>query len=401
MPTLTKLLYIHDSLRLKRDATGQLYTDSNYSADVWRRYTEATREVTAVFRQPNGVVMPDDARSSLERVPENGVHCVGLPDHNRSLMAALSPRNHRELDRLMRSLVEEHDSLIVRLPSYAGSIALAHARRLGRPVMVEVVGCAWDTLWNHSLAGKILAPRSFTRMRRSARLATHAVYVTHEFLQRRYPCPGKTLACPDVVLQPISEARVQSRIAGPIPRRTGSIVLGTAGAVHVGYKGHDLVIRALADLESGHIAHEYRIAGDGDQTRLRRLANAYGVSDRVTFLGALSRREVLDFYDGLDIYVQPSRSEGLPRALIEAMSRGCPAVGSSAGGIPELLDPTAVFKSGSKQELVAKLRDASSRSFLVQQAERNWNFANALQKQDLEAKRQRFLKDFFEQEDLK
>jgi len=392
-----KLLYIHDSLRLSQDSNGQLYTDSNYTPAVWRRYTELANEVTAVFRKPNGHTVSEAALGSMEPMPEEQVRCVQIPDRNVSLKAFFSRHDRITVRRLMHELVEDNDSLIVRLPSYAGSIALAHARRIGRPVMVEVVGCAWDTLWNHSAAGKLLAPWSFVRMRRGATLATHAVYVTHAYLQRRYPCPGRTLACPDVVLQPTSELRVQSRNARLIALRGRRLVVGTAGAVNVRYKGHDLVIRALADLAKEGINYEYRIAGGGDQTRLRRLARVCGIGDRVMFLGALSHHDIMGFYDELDLYVQPSRSEGLPRALMEAMSRGCPAVGSSTGGIPELLDQEATFRSGSKADLVSVLREASSVSFLKRQSERNWNFAISLQEQDLEARRRRFVKEFLEE----
>ena len=44
--------------------------------------------------------------------------------------------------------------------------------------------------------------------------------------------------------------------------------------------------------------------------------------------------------------------EGLPRALIEAMSRACPAIGSSTGGIPELLPSDAIFKRGNVDSLI-------------------------------------------------
>ena len=46
---------------------------------------------------------------------------------------------------------------------------------------------------------------------------------------------------------------------------------------------------------------------------------------------------MLDWLDTLDLYLHPSYTEGLPRALIEAMSRALPCVASSVGGIPELL----------------------------------------------------------------
>ena len=56
--------------------------------------------------------------------------------------------------------------------------------------MIELVGCAWDSFWNHGLAGKILAPYLFMRTKREVKRAPFVVYVTSEFLQKRYPTRG-------------------------------------------------------------------------------------------------------------------------------------------------------------------------------------------------------------------
>ena len=48
----------------------------------------------------------------------------------------------------------------------------------------------------------------------------------------------------------------------------------------------------------------------------------------------------------LDLYMQPSRMEGLQRDMIEAMASGIPCVGSTAGGTPELLDPLDLHRPG-------------------------------------------------------
>ena len=56
-----------------------------------------------------------------------------------------------------------------------------------------------------------------------------------------------------------------------------------------------------------------------------------------------------------DIYVQPSHTEGLPRALIEAMSVGLPCVATDVGGIPELLPSDILCKKKSPEELSSKI----------------------------------------------
>ena len=69
-------------------------------------------------------------------------------------------------------------------------------------------------------------------------------------------------------------------------------------------------------------------------------------------------RPVLEWLNDVDIYIQPSRQEGLPRALIEAMSRGCPAFGSTAGGIPELLSPECLHQPGDYVRLAGLIERA-------------------------------------------
>ena len=103
---------------------------------------------------------------------------------------------------------------------------------------------------------------------------------------------------------------------------------------------------------------ELRIIGGGDFKALLEQAEYLGVSDRVFFDGTLpSGLAVHEWLDRLDIYAQPSLTEGLPRALIEAMSRGLPATASNVGGIPELLGEEYLFRPGDAIGLAERVRD--------------------------------------------
>ena len=64
----------------------------------------------------------------------------------------------------------------------------------------------------------------------------------------------------------------------------------------------------------------------------------------MVFKGSIVHDEMFAWLDSLDVYIQPSLQEGLPRALIEAMSRGLPCYGTRTGGIPELLPAECVCK---------------------------------------------------------
>jgi glycosyltransferase involved in cell wall biosynthesis len=83
-----------------------------------------------------------------------------------------------------------------------------------------------------------------------------------------------------------------------------------------------------------------RIVGGGTLLpEFQRQALDLNVLADVEFLGQLDRAGVRKALDSADLFVHPSLTEGLPRALLEAMARGLPAVASAVGGVPELLPP--------------------------------------------------------------
>jgi phosphatidylinositol alpha-1,6-mannosyltransferase len=106
-----------------------------------------------------------------------------------------------------------------------------------------------------------------------------------------------------------------------------------------GYKGHDMVIRALPELTSAHNGGlVYWIAGEGDdRARLQGLARDLGVADQVRFMGKTSLADLLDLYRAADLFVLPSSGEGFGIAFIEAMACGTPALGLAVGGAPDAL----------------------------------------------------------------
>ena len=101
-------------------------------------------------------------------------------------------------------------------------------------------------------------------------------------------------------------------------------------------KGLDLGLRALAQLQD--LEWEWRIAGDGPQLdALKSLAQELGMSERVTFLGWQSREELTRWYHHSNLFLFPSRHEGMPNAVMEAMSSGLPVVATRIAGNEELV----------------------------------------------------------------
>ena len=83
---------------------------------------------------------------------------------------------------------------------------------------------------------------------------------------------------------------------------------------------------------------------------------------------------IRDRLESIDIYIQPSKQEGLPRALIEAMSMGVPALGSTAGGTPELLEEVFIFNKGDPAEIADRILKLNVKEVLLEQAKRNYYY---------------------------
>lgn len=241
-----------------------------------------------------------------------------------------------------RSIIEEikkADLIITKLPSFEGNIAVKYAKRHKKMVLVEVVGCPWDAFWNHSLKGKFLAPYMYLKTRINVSMADYVIYVSNKFLQSRYPNKNSNISCSDVVIESVNFKPNKYNGLG----EKSIVIIGTSGAIDVSYKSQDKVIKLLPYLNQKFNNIEYHLAGSGDNAYLKSVAKKYCVEDKVKFLGLLDKDGVNQFLDQLDFYIQPSKTEGLPRSLVEAMSRSCVCFATKVGGNVELLNSDFLY----------------------------------------------------------
>lgn len=123
-------------------------------------------------------------------------------------------------------------------------------------------------------------------------------------------------------------------------RGKGTLRVGFVGRL-VPEKGADTAIKAIADAQGSDLVMD--IIGSGpDEPRLRTIADALGVRDRINWRGALDRTAVASAYSELDLLVVPSRntarwSEQFGRVVIEAAAAEVPAIVSRSGELPFLI----------------------------------------------------------------
>jgi len=386
------MVFIYED-KIAQDNEGNYYTGSAFSQAVFDRYLRHFDHITLIMRK--APVAPGDSEtlSHMNRIDSDRIDVAIIPNTRESLKSFLTPSVHRELKDIVISEIDKAEAVIIRAHSGSGYVAARYCNVHHIPYLAEAVGCPWDSLWNHSLRGKVLAPVIFKQMRFIMKHASYAVYVTDTFLQHRYPTDGKSAAISDVELQPADEQVLISRLEH-IRNHSGKIRIGTAGALHVSYKGQRYVIRALAKLKArGYTNYEYHLAGGGDNTALINQARKYQVENQVIFDGVLPHDDMFKWLDNLDVYIQPSQVEAMPRALIEAMSRGLPCFGSEIGGIPELLGRSGIFDRGDVNAIAKKICSLTSGK-MEHMAKRNFNYAKRFEKKPLEEKRFDFYASF-------
>jgi len=385
---LGELVFAHDYAFL-HGADGAVYSDRGDW--TWHRYLDFADRLTVVSR----------ARELPEGVPADALTLVSRPAVSYRPVPSLSGpvarySNRREATRRLRRALSSADALIARLPSEIGSLSIQVAERMGLPWGVEVVTCTWDALWNYGTwQGKVYAPISWWSTRRLVGRADYAVYETQRFLQGRYPARGAMVGCPIVELPEVDRSVLDQRLAR-IASWQPPLQIGLIGALSVGFKGIDTAIEALRLRRADLPELELRILGAGDPGRWRRLADEAGLRRLVHFDGVLPAGDAVNAWlDELDLYVQPSFQEGLPRGTLEAMSRGCPALASTAGGLPELLEPDSLHRPGDAERLGTLIvRAASDRGWQLAQAERNFDVARRYSKPELDRVRSAFWERF-------
>lgn len=112
----------------------------------------------------------------------------------------------------------------------------------------------------------------------------------------------------------------------------------------VGRKGLTFLLQAMEQLGDDLARVQLTIAGDGNlRAQLEDEVKQRGLSERVTFLGAVHPDEMPNVYQNADVFVLPSMNEGMSNSLLEAMSAGLAVVTTSTGGARDLVQGNGVI----------------------------------------------------------
>lgn len=337
--------------RFVRTPDGAVWTQTMFPYEFWLRYLEVFDRVHLVARTLEVPKIDTD----WKRVDGEGVTCAPIPYY-------IGPWQYlqkaQQVRQATRNAVDAKDAVIFRIGSNLANCIEPVLRKNKHPYGVEVVADSYDVF----APGSVKHPlRPFFRwffprqMRCQCAKASAVSYVTQYALQRRYP-PGEdafSTYYSDVEL-PEAAFVCSPRSPQPEKRSFNLVYLGTMAQL---YKAPDVLIKAMAACCQQGLDLKLTAIGDGKhRSELETLAKNLGIGERVSFLGQLpAGTPVRDRLDRADLFILPSYQEGMPRAMLEAMARGLPCIGSTVGGIPELLAAENLVPPGDVTALAEKI----------------------------------------------
>lgn len=335
--------------RYLRTPDGAVWSDGALHYGVWSRYLDVFDRVNVVAR-----VAPIDApHDKLRRADGHGVEFSDVPTY---VGVWQYLKQARAVKSAARAGIRPDDAVMLNVPGNVAS-CVTGALVSGRPYGVHVISDCWDTFapgaFKHPLRPYLRWSLS-RRLRNQVRHSSAALYVTSRTLQDRYPSNGIMAGISDVDLPDeafVSEPRSNFKTSGPITL----ISIGTMATQFT--KGHDVLIDAVAKLaQRGLDVRAVLVGGGHYQGFLEERARSLSIAERIIFHGQLpAGTRVREELDRADLYVFPTRIEGLPRALVEAMARGLPCISTPVGGIPELLPADDLVPTGNVLALVEKI----------------------------------------------
>lgn len=378
------IIFVHDHKFINLNE--EYYSEGKFTDEVFDRYNVFDANIHIISR-----VLKNQEVSDLNKITT--AHVSFIPVTGVSFFSIFIINFIANI-KLMVSELKRTDALIIRLPSFLGIFTLIVNIFFRKKYFIELVGDPQEALITSKKKVGFLFKcfiyifSAFNKF--FVKKADGVIYVTQHDLQQRYPTK-KIQACAsnvEVNIKPLDLGLNEYTL-----KDEENIKIGLIGSFNNEYKGIDTALNTISLLKNQNCIVQLHILGSGKlKDHYGEMAKELEIDDQVYFDGSLSGGDaVLSWLKGLDLYIQPSRTEGLPRALIEAMSIGLPAVATRVGGIPELLSDEFLVHSNDPQGLAEKIEILiSSKELRYEQGKINYNKAKEYDSEILRQRRTKF-----------
>ncbi|WP_345841708.1 glycosyltransferase family 4 protein [Shewanella algae] len=335
---MKKIIYIHD-LQFYRVGSS-FFTSSNLPEKYFDRFFDAENCQVEVFSRLITL-------NSISELPK-GFEKINNP---RLSLAAISPSKYMHIFNpffiimFLRNL-KDKDVIVANIPSILGMFTLIVNLLIRKKYSVEVAA-DYDQ-FSSKRGGNLVSLMMKPLMLFFVSRAIGASYVSN-YLKNKFHCRGECLISSNVNIDNVSERNYSYRegvaeisFIGGLNERKGLLNLLEA----ISFLKNMVDKEIILNIVGGHEDRDWEA-----------VVEKLDLSDRIRFHGILKKEQVMYILEGSDIYVQPSLTEGIPRATLEAMSKGLPVIATKLPGFFEILDKDVLVSPNSSEELTNKIKE--------------------------------------------
>ncbi len=386
-----KLLVVADG-HYYIDKQQNVYVESVFDYSFYARYLSVFDSVYAIIRAEQVDTAP--AHCKLAGGPN--VHFLPIPPSRGVKQFA---KNYWINRRLIKQYVRRCDCAIFRVPGVVANTALPIFAKTGKPYALEVVVDPWEYFAKGTSGGLIrpIVRYKWTHdLKKMCRNAFGVSYVTQYYLQKRYPCQALLSGTTSYFTGSYSSVELpDNAFATPkVYTPKEKFIISHVANAFTGYgKGHIVLMQAVKKVLDAGYDVDVWFVGDGPlRPEFERIAQDLGIQAHVQFLGRMaSGAEVREKIRASDLFVFPTRAEGLPRVILEAMAEGIPVISSPVCGIPEILPPECLVDYNDVQGYADSIiRLITHPELMAAQSNRNLEVAKQYKSSILSKKRKEF-----------
>ncbi len=361
---------------------GTFYASSQEKYDFYQRYLRVFDELRLVCRC--------EERKELKKgyVPLNldpRIEVIPIPMFHGPLQYA---KKYISVGCALKHVTDGCSAAVLRIPSTTAMRVGNHVLKSGIPYACEVVYDGEDGWKVTSGITRLIWKRIDKNMRRFCTSADGVSCVTEHYLQQHYFSKKQ-----DAFTSHYSSLALDKTFyTSPKSYTEHSPFVIAHVTNQIGFhgrKGNLELIQAISILKDAGLEAKVKFVGeirDGSPEKVKQYAAQLGVEDRIEFLGYISRKELDVFLNEVDLFVLPTKAEGLPRVIIEAMAKGLPTITTPVSGCPELISQHFLVEYDDVACLADRIKELMIRPDLNEQTsrenfEKSWQYeASVLQK---------------------
>jgi len=267
---------------------------------------------------------------------------------------------YRQVESDLAQSIGEFNIIIGQMGCPGGYTAVRLARKFEKKSIVGLRGS--DV--NAYLTRPVLKRFMRRTLNQADQLVTVSAAMKAELIRRGYPESKISVVyngVDEALFHPLDLAESRKQLNLPQEKK----ILLFVGSLTITSKGIDLLLDAVQEITESNLM-VYLIGTGEEKPQIEALIHQKQLSDKIILHEPVPHAKLNDWFNAADLLVLPSRREGVPNVILEAMATGTPVVASNVGGIPEIIIPEItglLHRSGSVNDLKDKITDALNHSW--------------------------------------